>query len=73
MGGRGPVACEPRVVIAKNKEYRVVPLTDRLYALLEEMKAEATPHPTAPVFEGVEKAFYNIGAVEQAVEKAKQL
>ena len=47
-------ARELRVVIAKNKEFRVVPLTDRLHALLEDMKGELTPHPTAPVFEGVD-------------------
>ena len=43
-------AGELRVVIAKNKEPRVVPFTERLRAMLEEMKAEVTPHPTAPVF-----------------------
>ena len=42
------------MAVAKNKEYRVVPLTQRLRALLEEMKAEATPHPTAAVFESVD-------------------
>ena len=47
-------ARELRVVIAKNKEFRIVPLTDRLHALLEAMRAEVTPHPTAPVFEGVQ-------------------
>ena len=47
-------ACELRVAIAKNKEFRVVPLTDRLHAVLEAMRAELTPHPTVPVFEGVE-------------------
>ena len=36
------VANELRVVVAKNKEYRVVPLTPRLRALLEEMKAEVS-------------------------------
>ena len=40
--------------MAKNKEYRVVPLTHRLQALLDEMKGESTPHPTAPVSEGVD-------------------
>lgn len=48
------VAGELRVAVAKNKEFRVVPLTQRLLAILEDMKLEATPHPTAPVFEGVE-------------------
>ncbi len=47
-------AVELRVAVAKNKEYRVVPLTQRLRALLEEMKGEATPHPTAAVFESVD-------------------
>ena len=47
-------AGELRVAVAKNKEYRVVPLTHRLQALLDEMKGESTPHPTAPVFEGVD-------------------
>ena len=46
-------ASEIRVMEAKNKEFRVVPLTDRLHAILSEMKADATPHPTAPVFLGV--------------------
>ena len=43
-------AGELRVAIAKNKEFRIVPFTERLRAMLEEMKAEAIPHPTAPVF-----------------------
>ena len=42
---------ELRVAVAKNKEFRAVPLTDRLQAVLEEMRAELTLHPTAPVFE----------------------
>ena len=48
------VVGELRVAVAKNKEYRVVPLTQRLRALFEEMKVEATPHPTTPVFEAVD-------------------
>ena len=48
------VAGELRVSVAKNKEYRVVPLTRRLRTLLEDMRVEATPHPTAPVFEAVD-------------------
>ena len=48
------VASELRVAIAKNKEFRVVPLTERLHAVLKEMRAEVTPHPTAPVFEAME-------------------
>jgi len=48
------VAGELRVGVAKNKEFQVVSLTQRLFAMLEDMKLEATPHPTAPVFEGVE-------------------
>ena len=47
-------AGELRVAVAKNKEYRVVPLTRRLRALLEEMKGEETPKTRSPVFEGVE-------------------
>jgi integrase len=43
-------ASELRVAIAKNKEFRVVPLTARLAALMVEMKAENTPHPKTPVF-----------------------
>jgi len=43
-------AGELRVVIAKNKEFRVVPFTEVLRAMLEDMKAEVTPHPTALVF-----------------------
>lgn len=39
------VAGELRVAIAKNKEFRVVPLTDRLRAMLEEMRAEMTLRP----------------------------
>jgi integrase len=48
------VAGELRVAISKNKEFRVVPLTSRLQAMLEEMRKEATPHPKAPVFEDVD-------------------
>jgi integrase len=48
------VAGELRVAMAKNKEYRVVPLTQRLRVLLEQMKEEATPRPSSPVFKGVE-------------------
>ena len=44
---------ELRVAISKNKEFRVVPLTECMQAMLEEMKAEVTPHPTAPVFAAV--------------------
>ena len=47
-------AGELRVAVTKNKEFRVVPLTARLYAMLEEMRAELTPHPTAHVFEAVD-------------------
>ena len=46
-------AGELRVVVAKNKEYRVVPLTSRLRAMLGEMRDEDTPHPTTPVFGSV--------------------
>lgn len=48
------VAGELRVAVAKNKEFRVVPLTNRIRDMLEAMKVEVVPHPTAPVFEGVE-------------------
>ena len=48
------MAGELRVAMAKNKEYRVVPLTQRLRVLLEQMKEEATPRPSSPVFKGVE-------------------
>ena len=48
------VAGELRVAVAKNKEFRVVPLTDRLHTMLVAMRAEVTPHPTAPVFEAVD-------------------
>ena len=44
------IAGELRVMIAKNKEFRIVPFTERLFAMLEEIKIEVTPHPTAPVF-----------------------
>ena len=43
-------SCELRVAKAKNKEFRIVPLTPRIHRLLSEMEAAATPHPTAPVF-----------------------
>ena len=43
-------AGELRVAQAKNKEFRVVPLTARLQALLDEMRGEITAHPTKPVF-----------------------
>ena len=43
-------ARELRVLQAKNKEFRIVPLTQALQALMEEMRTEVTPHPTAPVF-----------------------
>jgi len=45
---------ELRVVTAKNKEFRVVPFTERLRAMLEEMKVEVTPNPTTPVFESMD-------------------
>lgn len=42
---------ELRIMLAKNHQFRVIPLTDeRLRSLLLQMKAEATPHPKAPVF-----------------------
>ena len=47
-------AGELRVAVAKNKEFRIVPFTERMRAMLEEMKADSTPYPTAPVFEGVD-------------------
>ena len=47
-------AGELRVAIAKNKEFRVVPFTERMRAILEDMEADAKPHPTAPVFEAVD-------------------
>ena len=47
-------AGELRVAIAKNKEFRVVPFTERMRAMLEDMEADAKPHPTAPVFEAVD-------------------
>ena len=47
-------AGELRVAQTKNKEFRVVPLTERLRSTLEEMKGDIVPHPTKPVFEGVD-------------------
>ena len=47
------VSGELRIVQAKNGEFRVVPLTDRLHSLLAELKRSATVHPRAPVFEAV--------------------
>lgn len=41
------------VKLAKNRTFRTVPLTDRLAGLLTAMRAEATPHPKAPVFPAV--------------------
>ena len=41
---------ELRVSQAKIKEFRVVPLTARVRAMLAEMRSESTPHPTKPVF-----------------------
>ena len=46
-------ASELRVTEAKNKEFRIVPLTHRLRDVLASMKAEVTPHPKAPVFASV--------------------
>ena len=43
-------ARELRVTQAKNKEFRVVPFTECLRTMLEAMRVEVTPHPTAPVF-----------------------
>jgi integrase len=47
-------AGELRVAVAKNKEFRIVPFTRRMRSMLEEMKSEATAHPTALVFEAVD-------------------
>lgn len=43
-------AGELRVVVAKNKEFRVVPLTARLRTMLDEMEAEVTARPKVSVF-----------------------
>ena len=60
---------ELRAVEAKkNKEFRIVPFTESLRALLEEMRAEATPHSTAPVFgsmdikKGLQAALKRLGS-----------
>ena len=63
-------AGELRVAIAKNKEFRVVPLTARVRAMLEEMKQEVTPHPRAPVFVDVDFKKGLVAALKRAgIEK----
>ena len=66
----GYISLELRVVVAKNKEYRVVPLTGRLRATLDEMKAEDTPHPTASIFGSVGIRKCLVAALKKAgIEK----
>lgn len=59
-------AGEVRVTQAKNKEFRVVPMTDRLQHLLVKMRAETTPHPKAPVFPSVNVRKALVGALARA-------
>jgi len=63
-------AGELRVAIAKNNEFRVVPLTVRVRTMLEEMWQQVTPHPTAPVFVDVDFKKGLVAALKRAgIEK----
>jgi integrase len=67
-------AGELYVKVAKNRTFRTVPLTGRPAAVLADMKAEATPHPKAPVFQNVTSNQTLRGALERAgIEKAVTL
>jgi integrase len=58
---------ELRVAKTKNKEFRVIPFTARLRAMLASMRTEVTPHPKAPVFaSGVDVR----GSLTSALERA---
>ena len=64
-------AGELRVAEAKNKEFRVVPLTNRLSFVLASMWDEVTPHPKTPVFVSVNVRKPLAAALESAgIEKA---